>query len=98
MLLQGSSLRRILAVGLLLAGAAFSQTQAINGSIRGRVTDATNAPVPEAKITILNDSTGFTRSMDANEDGLYVFPNLSLGTYDVTIFHAGVETQPHVRV
>src|SRR5258708_2128419 len=98
MLLQGSSFRRVLAFGLLLAGTAFSQTQAINGSIRGRVTDATNAPVPEAKITILNDSTGFTRAMDANEDGLYVFPNLPLGTYTVTISKAGFETQRHTGV
>ena len=50
MLLKGHSLRTILASALLLAGTAFSKTQAINGSIRGRVTDATSAPVPGAKI------------------------------------------------
>src|SRR5579859_5391900 len=95
---MNSSLGRIFAAGLLLTAAAFAQTQAINGSIRGRVTDASSAPVTGAKVTIVNDNTGFTRSMDANEEGLYVFPNLPLGTYTVTISKEGFESQRHPGV
>src|SRR5712675_1637281 len=76
----------------------FAQTQAINGSIRGRVTDAAAAAVPAAKVTILNDATGFTRSVSTEEDGYYVFPNLPLGTYTVTIQKEGFQTERHPGV
>jgi hypothetical protein len=62
-----------------------AQTQAINGSIRGRIADAAAAPVPQAKVTIVNDQTGFARTASTDEDGYYAFPNLPLGTYTLTI-------------
>jgi len=46
--------------GILSLQPALAQTQAINGSIRGRVTDAGAASIAQAKVTILNDDTGFT--------------------------------------
>ena len=60
---------------------AFAQTQAINGSIRGRVIDAAGAVVPSANVTVTNSETGFSRSLDTDDNGLFVFPNLPLGTY-----------------
>src|SRR5713226_3275195 len=83
---------------LLVLSLAFGQTQAINGSIRGRVTDATGAAVPQAKIDISNDGTGFSRSVETNGEGYYVSPNLPLGTYTVTIQKAGFEAQRHPGV
>ncbi len=82
-------------VGLQLASA---QTQAINGSIRGRVTDAAGASVPKAKVDIENTATSFSRSAESNEEGYYVFPNLPLGTYTVSIQKEGFETQRHPGV
>ncbi len=81
-----------------LAIPAFSQTEAINGSIRGRVTDQANAPIAQAKVTIVNTETGFTRDMETNEDGYYVFPNLPLGSYTVSIQKAGFDTERHPDV
>ena len=80
------------------AGATFAQTQAVNGSIRGRVTDASSAPVPGAQVTVKNDETGFTRSIETSDDGYYVIPNLPLGTYTVTVQKSGFETQRHTGV
>ena len=85
----------------LLMGAVFTaagQTQAINGSIRGRVTDAAGASVPAAKITISNDQTGFSRSLVSDDDGYYVFPNLPLGTYTVSVLKEGFATQKYTGV
>src|SRR5215831_8001283 len=76
----------------------FAQTQAINGSIRGRVMDAAAASVPQAKVTILNDGTGFTRQTATDENGYYVFPNLPLGSYMVTIEKEGFERERHSGV
>src|ERR1700736_1236577 len=92
--------RYLLLAGLLtaLAVSALAQTQAINGSIRGRVTDAAGAAVPLAKITVLNDATGFTRTASSEDDGYYVIPNLPLGTYTVTIQKEGFQTERHPGV
>jgi hypothetical protein len=78
---------------LLCLQALSAQTQAINGSIRGRVADSAAAPVPQAKVTVVNDQTGFMRSEFTNEDGYYVFPNLPLGTYTLTIEKEGFEKE-----
>jgi hypothetical protein len=91
-------LRVVLPIFLLSALSAFAQSQAINGSIRGRVADSAGAAVPGAKISILNDATGFTRTLNTDEDGYYVFPNLPLGSYTVTIQKEGFTTERHPGV
>lgn len=73
----------------LTALAGWSQSQAINGSIRGRVSDASGAAVPNATVVVRNTATGFTRTVQSNEDGYYVLPNLPLGPYEVTITKQG---------
>lgn len=84
----------------LLLGAAslLAQTQAINGSIRGRVVDQTGSPIAQATVTVENTQTGFSRSIETSEDGYYVVPNLPLGSYTVGISKAGFETQRHTGV
>src|SRR5579871_2392187 len=85
-------------LGLLVLQPAFSQVQAINGSVRGRVTDPTGAPVPQAKIDIANNDTGFLRSTESNDEGYYVSPNLPLGSYTVVVQKSGFETQRHTGI
>ena len=86
------------AAGLIAVPSAFTQTQAINGSIRGRVTDSAGASVPLASVAIANSETGFNRSENTGEEGYFVFPNLPLGTYTVTIKKDGFTTQRHTGV
>src|SRR5436309_3560724 len=81
--------------GLIAAPYALAQSQAINGSIRGRVTDSAGASVPQASVAIANSDTGFNRSENTGDEGYYVFPNLPLGTYTVTIKKDGFTTQRH---
>src|SRR5258706_5646193 len=85
-------------LSFLATGALFAQTQAINGSIRGRVTDPTGAAVPQAKITAANSDTGFTRAADSSEDGYFVLPNLPLGNYSVTVQKTGFDTQKYTGI
>ena len=77
---------------------AYGQAQSINGSIRGRVTDQANSPVPGAKVTVESAGTGISRSFDTGEDGYYVFPNLPLGSYTVTFQKEGFQTERHPGV
>jgi hypothetical protein len=82
----------------LALSVSFAQTQAINGSVRGRLTDPAGAAVPAAAVNVTNIATGFTRDTQSNDDGYFVIPNLPIGTYTVTIKKEGFETQRHTNV
>lgn len=81
-----SSLIRTLVTSVLVLSAApaFSQSQSINGTIRGQVTDPTGAPVPNTSVVVKNTDTGYARDLTTDNDGRYLAPNLPLGTYSVT--------------
>ena len=85
----------LLAACLMPLGA---QTQAINGSIRGRVTDPAGSAIPAATVTVTNTATGFTRDAQTADDGYFVIPNLPLGTYTVIFKKEGFETERHTGV
>ena len=87
-----------MAIGMLSVRPSFGQSQAINGSIRGRITDQGNAPIPQASVKIENTRTGLSKSAETGEDGYYVFPNLPLGSYTVTVQKDGFDTLRHPDV
>src|SRR5438874_343198 len=59
--------------------------QKVTGTIRGIVTDPTGAVVPNAQVTAKNVSTGEERNATSNSAGEYSFPELTPGTYDVSV-------------
>ena len=94
------ALRTLILAGLLAAiliplGA---QTQAINGSIRGRVTDPAGAAIPGAAVTVTNTATGFTRDTQTGDDGYFVIPNLPIGAYTVVFKKEGFQAESHPDV
>ena len=58
---------------VLATAAMFGQTSAINGEIQGTITDPTGAVVPKVTVEILNDGTGFKRTMETSESGCRSF-------------------------
>ncbi|MDT7814771.1 MAG: hypothetical protein QOJ42_4687 [Acidobacteriaceae bacterium] len=54
------------------------------GSIVGTVLDATGAAIPNAKVTLTNEQTGFTLERTADGSGSYAFTPIKIGTYTVT--------------
>jgi hypothetical protein len=68
---------------------AFAQSQSINGSIRGTITDSSGSAIPGARVTVKNRDTGYTRQVKADTSGLYVAPALPIGTYSVTSSASG---------
>jgi hypothetical protein len=78
---------------VLSTSVCFAQSQAINGSIRGRVTDQANAPVAKTSVKIDSTDTGLTRTEESSDEGYYTFPNLPLGKYTVTFQKDGFETE-----
>ncbi|HKS54364.1 MAG TPA: TonB-dependent receptor [Steroidobacteraceae bacterium] len=74
------------AMGMSLAAAlppTVAYAAAGDGSLVGRLVDASNKPLPDAEVTVRNPETGFTRTVKADADGYYRFPFLPVGKYQV---------------
>lgn len=74
---------------LVCASPLWAQT----GGISGKVLDASQAPVPDATVTLVVPSTGFTRTATTNAAGLYTFTYLQPGVYNVTASAKGLDSQ-----
>ena len=72
------------ALSLLLLTSG-SQAQRLDGTLRVTVTDHTQAAIEDAKVTVENESTGVAGTTTASSVGTYVFPNLLVGAYTVTV-------------
>ena len=62
------------------------------GTIRGVVTDASGAVVPNASVTITDVATNIARTLTTNADGVYEASSLRSGDYKVTIASQGFNT------
>lgn len=66
--------------------------QVLYGSIVGNVTDASNAPVPDATVKITHRQTGQSHSGVSNYAGGYTFSDVPAGDYAVSIVKPGFQT------
>ncbi len=69
---------------LVLLYPAGLAAQTNQGSIAGSVLDSSGAVVAGAKLTAKDRDTGSTYEAVSSSSGSYRFPNLSIGSYDVT--------------
>jgi outer membrane receptor protein involved in Fe transport len=77
---------------LLLAFLPASWAQVETGQITGTILEASGAAVPNAALKAVNADTGAVRETKSNAGGVYGFPNLSPGNYDLTVTAAGFAT------
>ena len=68
----------------LLLGSA-TRAQRLDGTLRVTVMDNSQASIESAKVTVENEATGVAATTTASSAGTYVFPNLLIGTYTVTV-------------
>lgn len=80
---RNSSLGLLIIVWACLCISGHAYAQAVKASLIGTVTDSTASVVPDAKITITDVNTGWTRTMQSNADGNFVFGNLDPGVFRV---------------
>src|SRR6266404_1955030 len=85
-------------VVLLSSSAPAALAQDVKGSVRGTVTDEQGAAVTGAEVTISDSSTGFSRSTTTGSDGVYNFPDLPLGTFNIRVTHSGFKTSEQVGI
>jgi len=68
----------------VIASSSFLLSQAsYTAQIRGVVKDQTGAVIPNATVTITNDSTGISQSAHSDDHGLYVLPGLRPAVYTI---------------
>jgi len=76
--------RFAIAIGLIAALGTAAYAADVNGRIKGVVTDPQGAVVAGVKITALNTATGVKFDTVSASDGVYLFPDLPVGTYSIT--------------
>jgi hypothetical protein len=96
---------RVLVLGLLLASFGLlllpARTLAqgdTTTAIIGQVTDATDAAIPGASVTVTNRAIGLQRSAKTDEEGQFNFPQLRPGTYSVKVEADGFDPQQNDQV
>jgi len=62
------------------------------GTVTGVALDLSQAPIPNARVVVANQSTGVSRETKTNEAGIYSVPNLPPGDYKLTAEAAGFKT------
>ena len=78
-----------LSLATLLVFNSISLAQSAYGNLRGSVVDQAGATISNAKVTLLEEATGVTRSAVTTSSGEYTFANINPNTYTVIVEQAG---------
>ena len=78
---------------LVLSSACCLWSQVVGASISGTVRDASGAPLPGVKITLLNTETNGERSLITDSAGHYVAPSTAIGSYRVAAVKEGFQSE-----
>jgi hypothetical protein len=91
-LLSKSGLAIFLTSCVLIFGACSGVAQVDTGTILGTVKDQTGAVIPDARVTITNQGTSEQFTTTTRDDGTYKVTPLKIGTYRISVEHAGFNT------
>lgn len=81
----------LLLLGIFLFTAVSGYGQINSANLKGTVSDATGAVVPNAHVAIEFPQTGFHRDVTVSSAGQYVFSDLPLGNCEITVTASGFE-------
>ena len=87
-----------LVIGSILALGTFAFAQSATTSLHGTISDEKGAVVTGAKITITNPATGFSRTVNTDDQGSYQFLEVPPSTYIMTVTAAGFATTKRENV
>ena len=79
---QLPAIRALLIAFLLSAAAAWAS---VGGSIAGTVKDPAGRVIPNANVTVRESSTGLAYQTRSDSKGLYIFPVLPVGHYELQV-------------
>jgi hypothetical protein len=82
----------------VMAGTAFGQSQAINGTIEGTILDGQGGVLPGVTVTVTHIETNAPRVVITNASGVYRAPLLPLGTFRVAYELGGFTRQERTGI
>ncbi|MGH9659755.1 MAG: carboxypeptidase regulatory-like domain-containing protein [Bryobacteraceae bacterium] len=78
-----------LAIALAVFGAAQLAYPQLTGQLTGTVIDSSAAVIPDAAVTVVNESTGIKWDARTNQTGNYTVPLLQPGSYRISVARQG---------
>jgi len=93
---MGYSSRMLVAILVLVAGIGIAIAQTETGQITGTIFDPSGAAIPNATVTVVDTATQATRSTVTTTGGVYEFPSLLPGRYEVSVDAKGFQKIKHV--
>ena len=89
-----------LGAALVCLGAVPAFAQEVSAGITGRVTDQSGGAIVGASVTAKDLQRGTEWPTETNQDGIYAFPRIPIGTYQVKVEAKGFKTfvQPRVTL
>src|SRR5579885_640775 len=91
--------RTLLACLVLACAGGVVWGQDISGTIEGSVLDPSNAPVPNAKVTITNtERNQVLRTITTDSGGNYSAPLIPVGTYSIKVEANGFKAETRTGV
>jgi hypothetical protein len=63
-----------------------------SASVQGTVSDVTGAVVAHANVVLINEATQVKRTTVSDGSGVFLFPSVSIGTYDLAVTAPGFKT------
>ena len=83
---------------LLALAAGTLWAQSYQGGVRGMVRDPGGSVIPAAKVLLVNQATGVSRTTLTNASGEYVFGSLDPAAYSVTVEAPGFKKMQRNQV
>jgi hypothetical protein len=90
--------RNALILATALAAASAAAWGAVTGSISGTITDPTGGVIPNASVTITNIAQGVKTTIMTDAKGVYTFPSLAVGTYNLVVEAQGFKPKNHDKI
>jgi hypothetical protein len=88
----GAWVARLCFLALLLVAVRTPAQIAGTANVQGTVQDASGAVIPNATVTITDAATQVSHATKSNSAGVFVFPGLNTGTYNVSVVAPGFDT------
>ncbi len=76
----------------VLVGAAFAFSQVTGGAVTGSVVDPNGAVIPNATVKLIDKLRGQEFTSSTTDAGSFLFPNVPVGEYKVSIMATGFST------
>ena len=86
------------ALFLFIPGGLKAQSSGNQGTVTVTVQDTSGALIPSAKIELVENRSDSARSAETDSKGLHSFVNLNIGTYHMSVSHAGYQTKVYQDV